>query len=96
VDQAFRDFAQAQREAETARKNVEAAEENLRIEEDQYKAGLVRTLDVLDAESTLAESRFALVNQHYTADLKEGILAAAAGFDLPAVFAGVTSAGEER
>ena len=94
VDQAWRDFAQAQREAETARKNVEAAEENLRIEEDQYKAGLVRTLDVLDAESTLAESRFSLVNQHTTAYLKEGILAAAAGLDLPTVFAG--AAGEER
>jgi outer membrane protein len=96
VDQAWRDFAQAQREAETARKNVEAAEENLRIEEDQYKAGLVRTIDVLDAESTLAESRFSLVNQHYTAYLKEGILAAAAGLDLPAVFADVVPAEEER
>ncbi|MFI5181697.1 MAG: TolC family protein [Thermoanaerobaculia bacterium] len=94
VEQTFRDFTQALREAETARKNVEATEENLRIEEDQYKAGLVRTIDVLDAESTLAESRFSLVNQHYTAYLKEGILAAAAGLDLPTVFAG--AAGEER
>jgi len=96
VDRAFRDFAQAQREAGTARLNVEAAEENLRIEEDQYKAGLARTIDVLDAESTLAESRFSLVNQHYTAYLKEGILAAAAGLDLPAVFAGTAPAPEER
>ncbi len=96
VDQAWRDLAQARLEAETARRNVEAAEENLRIEEDQYKAGLVRTLDVLDAESTLAESRFSLVNQHYTAYLKEGILAAAADLDLPTVFAGTTAAAEER
>ncbi|MGE5345128.1 MAG: TolC family protein [Acidithiobacillales bacterium] len=96
VDQAWRDFAQAQREAETARKNVDAAKENLRIEEDQYKAGLVRTLDVLDAEATLAESRFSLVNQHYTAYLKEGILAAAAGLDLPTVFAGAAPADEGR
>lgn len=94
IDQAYRDLIQAQREAETARKNVEAAEENLRIEEDRYKAGLARTIDVLDAESTLAESRFSLVNQHHTAYMKEGILAAAAGLDLPALFAGV--AGEER
>ncbi len=96
VDQAFRDFTQTLREAETARKNVEAAEENLRIEEDQYKAGLARTIDVLDAESVLAESRFSLVNQHYTAYLKEGLLAAAAGLDLPTVFAGVVPASEER
>jgi outer membrane protein len=86
VDEAWRDFTQALREAETARTNVEAAEENLRIEEDQYKAGLARTIDVLDAEAVLAESRFSLVNEHYTAYLKEGLLAAAAGLDLPAVF----------
>jgi len=96
VDQAWRDFTQALREAGTARKNVEAAEENLRIEEDQYKAGLARTIDVLDAESVLAESRFSLVNQHYTAYLKEGLLAAAAGLDLPTVFAAAVPGGGER
>jgi outer membrane protein TolC len=96
VDEAWRDFTQALREAGTARTNVEAAEENLRIEEDQYKAGLSRTIDVLDAEAVLAESRFSLVNQHYTAYLKEGLLAAAAGLDLPAVFAGAAPAPEER
>jgi outer membrane protein TolC len=96
VDEAWRDFTQAQREAETARTNVEAAAENLRIEEDQYKAGLARTIDVLDAESVLAESRFSLVNDHYTAYLKEGILAAAAGLDLPAVFAAAVPVREER
>jgi len=96
VDEAWRDFTQARREAETARTNVEAAEENLRIEEDQYKAGLSRTIDVLDAEAVLAESRFSLVNEHYTAYLKEGLLAAAAGLDLPDVFAAAVPAREER
>ncbi len=96
VDEAWRDFTQAQREAETARTNVEAAEENLRIEEDQYKAGLSRTIDVLDAEAVLAESRFSLVNTHYTAYLKEGLLAAAAGLDLPDVFAAAAPVREER
>jgi outer membrane protein len=95
VDEAWRDFTQALREADTARTNVTAAEENLRIEEDQYKAGLARTIDVLDAESVLAESRFSLVNTHYTAYLKEGLLAAAAGLDLPTVFA-AAPAREER
>jgi outer membrane protein TolC len=96
VDEAWRDFGQALREAETARTNVEAATENLRIEEDQYKAGLARTTDVLDAESVLAESRFALVNEHYTAYLREGVLAAAAGLDLPAVFEGAAPGAEGR
>ena len=96
VDEAWREFAQARREAATARTNVEAADENLRIEEDQYKAGLARTIDVLDAEAVLAESRFSLVNEHYTAYLKEGLLAAAAGLDLPSVFAGTGSDGVGR
>ena len=96
VDEAWREFTQARREAATARTNVEAAEENLRIEEDQYKAGLARTIDVLDAEAVLAESRSSLVNEHYTAYLKEGVLAAAAGLDLPSVFAGAGAAAEGR
>jgi len=96
IDEAWRGFAQARRQAETARTNVASAEENLRIEEDQYKAGLARTIDVLDAESVLAESRFSLVNEHYTAYLKEGVLAAAAGLDLPSTFAGGAPAPEGR
>jgi hypothetical protein len=36
------------------------------------------------------------VNQHYTAYLKEGLLAAAAGLDLPTVFAAAAPAPEER
>lgn len=96
VDEAWRGLAQALREAETARTNVEAAAENLRIEEDQYKAGLARTTDVLDAESVLAESRFSLVNEHYTAYMKEGVLAAAAGLDLPTVFEGAAPRVEGR
>ncbi|MGZ6987578.1 MAG: TolC family protein, partial [Thermoanaerobaculia bacterium] len=96
VDEAGREFTQPRREAATARTNVEAAQENLRIEEDQYTAGLVRTIDVLDAEAVLAESRFSLVNEHYTAYLKEGLLAAAAGLDLPTVFAGAAPAEGER
>jgi len=96
VEQAYREYNQARREAETAGTNVKAAEENLRIEEDQYKAGLARSTDVLDAESVLAESRFSLVNRHYDAYLKQGVLLAAAGEDLPAFFTGVGSKGQEQ
>ncbi len=96
VEQAFREYEQALRQAATAETNVKASEENLRIEEDQYKAGLVRTTEVLDAESLLAESRFALVNQHYDAYLTQGAVLAVAGEDLPAFFAAVGSAGQEQ
>lgn len=96
VEQAHREYAQAVKEAATAQTNVKAAEENLRIEEDQYKAGLARTTDVLDAESVLAESRFSLVNRHYDAYLKQGVLLTAAGEDLAAFFAGLGSKGQEQ
>ena len=96
VEQAYRDYLQALKEGTTAETNVSASEENLRIVADQYKAGLVRTTDVLDAESVLAESRFSLASQHYNAYLKEGVLLAATGADLPAFFAGVTPNGTEH
>jgi outer membrane protein len=86
VDRSYRGYQQALREASTAQTNVEAAGENLRIEEDQYKAGLARTTDVLDAEAVLADSRFALVNQHFAAYLEEGALVTASGQDLPSFF----------
>jgi len=89
IDQAHRDYLQALKEAGTARTNVAAAEENLRIEEDQYRAGLARTTDVLDAEAVLAESRFAMANQHYEAYLRAGLVLSIAGEDLPAFFAAV-------
>ena len=96
VEQAYREYGQALKEAATAEVNVKAAEENLRIEEDQYKAGLARTTDVLDAESVLADSRFSLVNQHYRAYLSQGTLLAVAGEDLAAFFATVGGGGQER
>ncbi len=82
VDKAYREYRQALREAKTARANVAAAEENLRIEEDQYRAGMSKTADVLDAEALLAESRFALIAQHYNAYLKQGRLLALSGESL--------------
>jgi outer membrane protein len=96
VDQAYRDYLQALKESATAQTNIAASEENLRIEEDQYKAGLVRTTDVLDAESVLAESRFSLVNQHYNTYLKQGVLLTVTGEDLPTFFANVTPKGQEQ
>lgn len=84
--QALRDFNESLKETRTAQANVEAAVENLRIVEDQYKEGLARTTDVLDAESVLAESRFALGRTHYQAYAKQAALLAAMGEDLPAFY----------
>jgi outer membrane protein len=96
VDQAYRDYLQALREAVTAETNVKASEENLRIVEDQYRAGLAKSTDVLDAESTLAESRFALVTQHYNAYLKQGALLAVADEDLPMFYANLAPRRQEQ
>ena len=95
VDRAYRDYLQALREAATAETNVKASEENLRIVEDQYRSGLAKSTDVLDAESTLAESRFALVNQHYNAYLKQGALLAVADEDLPTFYANLVPKRQE-
>ena len=96
VDRAYRDYQQALREAATAETNVNASVENLRIVEDQYRAGLAKSTDVLDAESTLAESRFNLVNQHYNAYLKQGALLTVAGEDLPTFYANLAPKRQEQ
>jgi len=86
VGQALRDYGEALKEVETARANVAASEENLRIIEDQYKEGLARTTDVLDAESVLAESRYGVVRMHYEAYGRQATLLAAMGEDLVAFY----------
>jgi len=97
VDQAWRDYQQALLEAGTARLNEAAAVENLRILEDQYREGLVRTTDVLDAESVLAESRFTLAATRYRAYQRQGALLALVGENLPAFYANLPAdAGTER
>jgi len=90
--QAFREFNEALSETETARRNVVSSEENLRIEEDQYKAGLARTTDVLDAESVLAESRFNLAERYYQAYARQAALLALRGEDLAGFYASLEGA----
>lgn len=83
---AFRAYRQALREAETAGTNARAAEENLRIVTDQYAEGLLRTIDVLDAEAVLAESRSAQAERRYRAFAQQAALLALLGEDLPAFY----------
>lgn len=88
VDGAWSAFDQVAREEQTARANVAAAAENLRIVEDQYRAGLARSGDVLDAEALLAASRFGVVTKHNATYRAQAALLAAAGQDLVAFYAG--------
>lgn len=90
--QALREFRQALREAQTARANVDASVENLRIVGDQYREGIARNADVLDAEQVLAESRFALAQKDLQAYARQAALLAALGQDLPAFYAALDGA----
>ena len=89
VDQQLRDFWESLKETDTARANVDASVENLRIIEDQYKEGIARTIDVLDAESVLAESRFSEAQTYYQAYVKQAALLAAMGEDLAIFYGGL-------
>ncbi|MEW6364395.1 MAG: TolC family protein [Acidobacteriota bacterium] len=96
LEQAYRDYEQALRETETARVNVGASRENLRILEDQYKEGIVRTTDVLDAESLLAESRFTLAAQRYKAYQKQGAVLALMGENLSGFYQNLAMASTDQ
>ncbi len=96
VERAWSDWDQAQREERTAHANVAATVENLRIVEDQYRAGLARSSDVLDAEALLAASRFNVVTKHYATYRAQAALLAAAGRDLAAFYGAATGAAGER
>jgi len=87
LDDAWRSWVRARRELETARADVASAEENLRIVSDQYREGLARSSDVLDAETLLARSRYDAVRRHYEIYRAQAELLAAAGRDLGAFYA---------
>lgn len=97
VGQALRDYQEALKQVETAQTNVGASEENLRIIEDQYKEGLARTTDVLDAVAVLSESHWHVVQMHYRAYARQAALLAAMGEDLVAFYEkGLAAPTEEK
>ena len=62
---ARRDLQSARERVGQARRAVEQAEESLRIRSDRHEAGLARTTDLLQAETTLAERRLAHLQALY-------------------------------
>lgn len=94
VDAAWRGWRQALREEETARANVSAAVENLRIVEDQYRNGLARSADALDAEALLADARLAVLTRHHATYRAQAQLLAAAGTDLITFYSSSQSNGD--
>ncbi len=85
-DQARRALEQARREEATAHASVAAAAENLRIVSDQYRQGLARSSDVLDAEALLAQSRLQALVKHHDGILAAARLAAVTGRDPASIF----------
>ena len=88
LESAWRGWGQAGRELKTARANVAASLENLRIVEDQYRQGLARSSDVLDAETLLAQSRYDVVRRHYATYRAQAELLMVAGHDLVGFYSG--------
>ncbi|HPF35404.1 MAG TPA: TolC family protein [Candidatus Krumholzibacteria bacterium] len=86
VASAWNAWLRSRREAATARTNVAAAAENLRIVSDQYRNGLARAADALDAEALLASARFTELTRRHAAYRAQARLLAAAGYDLAAFY----------
>ena len=87
LEGAWRRWKQTRRELNTARADVAAAEENLQIVSDQYREGLARSSDVLDAETLLAGRRFDVVRSHYAIYRAQAELLTVAGRDLAQFYA---------
>jgi len=62
--------------------------------EDQYRSGLARSSDVLDAETLLAQSRFDVINRHYASYWNQARLLATAGSDPAEFYANANLRGE--
>ncbi len=84
---AWRRWEQARRELATAQDDVAAARENLQIVSDQYREGLARSSDVLDAETLLAGRRYDVVRGHYAIYRAQAELLTIAGQDLKDFYA---------
>ncbi len=95
VDAALRAYHQALRQVRTAKDNVAAAKENLRIVSDQYRAGLARGSDVLDAEALLAGARSELAQRRLDVYRGQARALALAGLDLAKVYEAAKSSGED-
>lgn len=85
---ACRDYRDAVEEHDTAKLNAASSAENLRIIEDQYREGLLKTTDYLEAESLLADSRFRETESLHKVISCEAAIAALMGEDLRQFFAG--------
>ncbi len=94
VGTAWRQWQQSLREETTAQDNVHAAQSNLQIVEDQYRSGLARSSDVLDAEVLLADSRYTVITKHYESYWNQARLLATAGEDPAEFYADVARRGE--
>lgn len=84
--EAYREYIDTIEEYKTAKLNVESSYENLRIVEDQYKEGLLKTTDFLEAESIYSESKFKEIESLHRIVTVQAKIAAIAGEDLKSYF----------
>ncbi len=84
--EAYREYLDSLEEYKTAKLNVTSSYENLRIIEDQYKEGLLKTTDFLEAESLYAESRFKEIESLHKILVIQAKIVAIIGEDLKKYF----------
>lgn len=65
TDQARRSLKQAETQLDLAEATVEQAAENFRIRSDRYREGMVRTSDLLEAETKWSQARMQRLNALY-------------------------------
>lgn len=89
VESAYRDAGLADRSLALAREAVKAAEEARRIDAERYAAGMLRLIDLLDAETTLVAARLDAIHALHDAVVGRTRLRRAAGLlELPAAPSG--------
>jgi outer membrane protein TolC len=84
--EAYREYLDTIEEYKTAKLNVNSSSENLRIVENQYKEGLLKTTDFLEAETIYAESRFKEIESLHKIITVQAKIAAIVGEDLKNYF----------
>lgn len=79
---AYRDYLNSLEEYKTAKLNVESSQENLKIVENQYREGILKTTDYLEAEAIYSESLFKEIDSFYKILINEAKILVLMGKDL--------------
>ncbi len=81
VNQSYLNFNQSKERIKVAEAGVTQAEENYRITNDRFKSGLVLNSDLLDAEASLLQAKFNLIQSQIDLEIADARLKKAIGIN---------------